>query len=298
MSRVLLLLVALIAGGLAAFLATRGTTPEPVPVDPQIPAVVEEARVNVLVATAPIGIGERLSSLNMQWMEWPQNAVRDDYIQQEAMPDALTDMLDAVVRFEIFEGDPIRQQKLVRTEQGYLSAVLDKGKRGISISVSADSASGGFIVPNDHVDIVLTRGTANGQVSETLVSNVRVLAINSRLGEVGRSGGPQDPENPRAEIFADVAIATIELDPVQAETVITATTMGKLSLALRSVIDFKATDEGKVQRNAPIRLIRHGVETNVMAGTVATPELGEVTIDPAGYAADPAGYSADARGSL
>ncbi len=78
MSRILLLLVALMAGGLAAYLATRGGE---VPADPSAPAspeVVEEARVKVLVAAAPVGVGERLSATNLVWMDWPQNAVRDD----------------------------------------------------------------------------------------------------------------------------------------------------------------------------------------------------------------------------
>ena len=77
-----------------------------------------------------------------------------------------------------------RPSSFIRTR--VLSAVLDKGMRGVSISVTADSASGGFIVPNDHVDLILTRPTPEGQESETLLSNIRVLAINARLGETGK----------------------------------------------------------------------------------------------------------------
>jgi pilus assembly protein CpaB len=185
-----------------------------------------------------------------------------------------------VARFEIFEGDPIRQQKLIRTDQGYLSAVLDKGMRGVSIPVAADSASGGFIVPNDHVDVVLTRGSG---VAETIVSNVRVLAINTRLGEIGNSGGPEDPNNPRAEIFGGVAIATLELDPGQAETLINARQMGSLSLMLRSIVDFAPNTEDDVQRNTAIKVIRYGMEASVMTGTSATSAAGPVTVDPAAY---------------
>ncbi len=284
MSRILLLVVALIAGGLAAFLATRGANPPAQPASPTQPEIVEEARTKVLVATAPIGVGQRLSDANMAWQDWPENAVREDYIEEENLPDALTEMQGAVARFEIFEGDPIRQQKLVRTEQGYLSAVLDKGMRGVSISVPADSASGGFIVPNDHVDVILTRGDG---IAETVVSNVRVLAINSRLGEIGASGGPEDPDNPRAEIFGGTAIATLELDPAQAETVINARQMGALSLTLRSIVDFAQNTEDAVQRNAPIKIIRGGREANVMAGTSASSNSGEVAVDPANYTPPP-----------
>ena len=283
MSRILLLLVALIAGGLAAFLATRGGTPPPSPSVPTQPEIVEEARTKVLVATAPIGMGQRLSETNMAWMDWPKNAVREDYIQEENSPDALTEMQGVVARFEIFEGDPIRQQKLIRTDQGYLSAVLDKGMRGVSIPVDASSASGGFIVPNDHVDVLLTRG--NGVV-ETVVSNVRVLAINARLGEIGASGGPADPENPRAEVFGGSAIATLQLDPAQAETLVNAQQEGRLSLTLRSIVDFAQTAEDTVPRNAPIKIIRGGREVNVMTGTSASSNSGEVAVDPASYTPD------------
>ena len=281
MSRILLLLVALIAGGLAAYLATRGGGEAPVDPGVQPPTVVEEARVKVLAASAPIGMGQRLSETNLVWQDWPENAIREDYIRQDAMPEAITDMSGTVARFEIFEGDPIRQQKLIRTDQGYLSAVLDKGMRGVSIPVSADSASGGFVVPNDHVDVLLTR---SGGQTETILTNVRVLAINTRLGETGTTGAPADPENPRAEIFGGAAIATLELDPAQAETVINARTLGGLSLALRSIVDFAATAEDSVKRNAPIKIIRYGAEENITTGTMAASSSGDViTVDPAAY---------------
>lgn len=284
-SRILLLLVALIAGGLAAYLATRGGGQAPSNPVVQPPTVVEEARIKVLAASAPIGMGERLSPTNLVWQDWPENAVRDDYIRQDAMPEALTDMAGTVARFEIFEGDPIRQVKLIRTDQGYLSAVLDKGMRGVSIPVSADAASGGFIVPNDHVDVLLTR---NGGQTETILTNVRVLAINTRLGETGTTGAPADPANPRAEIFGGSAIATLELDPAQAETVINARSLGGLSIALRSVVDFAQTAEDTTKRNAPIKIIRYGTEQSITTGTLPTSSSGSVTtIDPASYTLPP-----------
>jgi pilus assembly protein CpaB len=125
----------------------------------------------------------------------------------------------------------------------------------VSVSVTAESASGGFIVPNDHVDVVLTMSGANGHVSETILHNVRVLAINTRLGEVGTTGAPADPEDPRAEIFADKAIATLALDPTQAEVIINASTLGGLALVLRSMVDFAEAD-GMEQSaaNAAIRI--------------------------------------------
>jgi pilus assembly protein CpaB len=280
-SRIVLLLVALLAGGMAAWLATRGGG------EPQVQApvqVAEEPRAKILVAKTDIGMGQRLAPDNIEWQDWPKNAVRAEYITAEATPDALTSMQGAVARFELFPGEPLQQAKLVRSDQGYLSAVLESGMRGVSISVNADSASGGFIVPNDHVDVILTHNGVAGQTSEVILSNVRVLAINTRLGETGTTGAPDNPDNPKAEIFANSAIATLELTPQQAETVVNAGQLGKLSLALRSIIDFaqSASDGNQLQRNAPIKVIRYGAEANVVAGTTAGGGA-TITVDPASF---------------
>src|SRR3569623_1371494 len=263
---ILLVLVAVVAGGLVAFLAVRNAFTQPAPEQP-IVQVTQVAHDQVLIAKADIGMGERLGVSNLEWQDWPQNTVQPGYVTSSATPNAIQSMNDTVARFELFKGEPIQQAKLVHSNQGYLSAVLDKGKRGISISVAAESASGGFIVPNDHVDVILSRNGANGEdTSETLLSIVRVLAINTRLGETGKTGGPDDgssgttdSDGPKSQIFSNTAIATLELDPVQAETIINAAQDGRLSLAQRSIVDFSQTNYGdNLKRNAPIRIIRFG----------------------------------------
>lgn len=266
-SRIVLLLVAILAGGLAAFLATRGSSPAPQVVTET--QVIEERKTQILVATAPIGVGQRLSPELVEWQDWPEGALRSEYIGIDANPDALDAVSGAVARFEIFPGEPLIESKLVRSEQGYLSAVLDSGRRGVSINVSAASASGGFIVPNDHVDVILSRSGADGLTSQTILQNVKVLAIGKRLGETGTTGGPADPDNPRTEVFSDTVIATLDLDPVQGETVINASKIGSLSLALRSIADF---DEDVSQMRRPsaqhaVRMIRGGNTSNVLAGS-------------------------------
>lgn len=260
---IVLLLVAVIAGGLAAFLATQQSGPVQVVEGPT--QVIQEAKQKVLVAMAPIGVGERLSSKTVQWADWPEGAVRDDYISMEKTPEALTDITGAVARFEIFPGDPVTEAKLVRTGQGYLSAVLEKGKRGVSVAVEAASASGGFIVPNDRVDVVLTRQSPSGLISETIVRNVKVLAINLRLGETGSTGAPPNPEAPN-EAFQGSSIATLELDPEQGEAVINAAKVGTISLSLRSIADFASSEDRSRRSNQNIRLIRAGSDTVVIAG--------------------------------
>ncbi|WP_127751979.1 Flp pilus assembly protein CpaB [Devosia sp. 1566] len=282
-ARLILLLVALIAGGLAAFLVMRGgEQPGPQVVTQAAPA---ETKTQILVAAAPIGVGERLSSAAVQWQDWPESAIRPEYVTISAMPQAPEELTGAVARFEFFPGEPIRQEKLVTTGQGYLSAVLASGKRGVSVPVAPATAAGGFIVPNDHVDVLLTRSTEMGQVSEVVLPNVRVLAIGTRLGEVGATGaGTQsDPaqsgsgSGTQGQAFENATIATLELDPSQAETLVNSTGQGELSLTLRSMADFNeaATSVGSSQT---VRLIRFGREQSVMSGntqaqpSVAVPE--------------------------
>ena len=289
-SRIMLLLVALLAGGLAAYLATRGGGGEPAPEPVQ---VVEAVKSQVLVAKTNIGVGQRLSADSLEWQVWPEDAIRPEFINATANPSAMADMKGAVARFELFAGEPIQKAKLVRADQGYLSAVLEKGQRGVSITVAAESASGGFVVPNDHVDVILTRSTAKGQTSESILTNVRVLAINARLGETGTTGAAGDGAeaavaDPKSQVFSGGAIATLALTPDQADTVINASQLGKLSLSLRSIIDFAETvvDDAPTKRNAPIRLIRYGQETNVMAGATIGDQSGaETAVDPAAFRA-------------
>lgn len=286
-ARIILLLVAIVAGGLAAFLVTRGG-PAPTSQIVTNEVVRQEAKTQILVAKGQIGIGERLTAATVAWQDWPEGAIRPEYVTITAMPDAPAELTGAVARFEFFPGEPIREQKLVRSEQGYLSAVLSKGMRGVSVPVDASASAGGYIVPNDHVDVLLSHATDQGQVAEVVLSNVRVLAIGNRLGEVGASGGAAEADaeaGPQAQVFVDTSIATLELTPGQAETLVNAVSRGTLSLSLRSITDFD--DKTIASRDATttsVRLIRFGQEQSVMSG-VSRPDDGEpAAVEPATYA--------------
>ena len=282
-ARIVLLLVALVAGSLAAFLVTRGGK-APAPASQVVTQVVQEAKTQILVAKTPIGMGERLNPDRVEWQDWPEGALRSEYVTVAAMPDAPEQLTGAVARFEFFPGEPIREAKLVRADQGYLSAVLAPGKRGVSTTVSAASSAGGFVVPNDHVDVLLTRSTAAGQRSEVILSDVRVLAIGKRLGELGTSGGDETgaEDSPTPKTFENTTIATLELDPAQAETLVNASTRGQLSLTLRSVADFNRPDAGPATTNQAVRLIRYGKEQSVMAGSNSAADGAEYNAADAG----------------
>lgn len=271
-SRIILLVVALLAGGLAAFLAMRGTAPQQVVVEGPT-QVIEEKKAKVLVAKAPIGVGQRITAETIEWQDWPEFAVRPEYISEAVLPDAPTKLLDAVARFEFFPGEPIIDKKLVHSDQGYLSAVLTKGMRGVSVPVSADAAAGGFVLPNDRVDIVLSRGG----ISQTILSNVKVLAIGTRLGEAGTTGEKANPEDPKADVFQGGTIATLELTPAQGEVIINASKIGVLSVALRSIADFKPSPGDDLQGSRAVRMIRFGVGSDVMPGS--NPNVAQASFD-------------------
>jgi pilus assembly protein CpaB len=288
-ARIILLLVALVAGGLAAFLVLRGSNRPPDQVVTEV--VREEETAKVLVARIALGTGERLTPETVEWQNWPMGSVRPEFVTIAATPDAPTELAGALVRFEFFPGEPIREQKLVHSDQGYLSAVLAQGMRGVSVGVDAVSSAGGFIVPNDRVDVLLTRRTDMGDVSDLILSNVRVMAIGRRLGEVGASAGAADTatssEGPQAQVFDDSTIATLELTPGQADTLINSTSRGQLSLVLRSIVDFNDNSVDKSGSNQAVRVIRAGKEQSVMTGVsgqqVAQQQVSAQVFDPAAY---------------
>lgn len=277
-TNIALLAVALLAGGAAAYLALQqqpsvpATEPAAIvaaaPEPQTITQIVEEPKVQVLVARTPISVGQRLTPATIEWVEWPEDTTRADFVTQTTAPDAIEDMSGAVARYEFFPGEPIREVKLARADRGFLSAVLDPGTRGVSVNVSAESAAGGFILPNDRVDVVLTSSIGSKQVSTTILDNVRVLAINSQIGETAatraksdkprNSGASDDPgsEEDAGPVTFASAIATLALDPRQAEVIISATLNGRLSLVLRPTADVaEASEDAAVRaRNEAIRI--------------------------------------------
>ncbi|MEO7223803.1 MAG: Flp pilus assembly protein CpaB [Devosia sp.] len=254
-SRIILLAVALVAGGIAAWLAigrqpeivapppvVEQAAPEPAPVAPTL---------DVLVARASIPVGTRLTPELLEWQKWPETTVRAEYLTSAAAPEAMTDLAGSVARTELVAGEPIRREKLGQAGAGYLSAILEPGKRAVAVAINPRSASGGFIMPNDRVDVVLTTTTATEQNSRTILENVRVLAINSRLGATEAEAAAAAPEE---SMFSDNALATLELDPSQAELIISAAN-GNLSLVLRPSADTaKPDDSARRAVNQTIRL--------------------------------------------
>src|SRR5215468_3084199 len=231
-ARLVVLVVAVAAGGGAALLAGRGND-EPPPAAPVAPQTRIDT-VEVLVAKDDIQLGQSINAQNMQWQTWPVAAASPVFIRKGEKPAAIEDLTGAIARAPFVAGEPLRESKLIKANgSGYMAAVLDKGMRAISTEISPETGAGGFILPNDRVDVILSRrdreaekaGAADIQVSETILSNIRVLAIDQTLGE----------KDGQKVVVGKTA--TLELTPRHAETLALSRQLGTLSLALRSLAD-------------------------------------------------------------
>ena len=260
MFRVIILMVALVAGGGAAWLAlSMQGRPAVAPLAQTPPSAPMQ---DVLVAVGDLGPGQPLAKEDMRWQSWPESALNTAYIGRSARPDALEALVGSIVRSRLIAGEPVRDEKLIPVNGGFLSAILPSGKRAVSVRISAENTAGGFVLPNDRVDVISTAtrpGQSEGQtehVSRTILHNVRVLAIDQNIDERSKDEKARDekPKDEKAKVEkAKVEkakdekaksqvpfvgkTATLELDPLQVEIVTAGEASGTLSLALRSALD-------------------------------------------------------------
>ncbi|RWX32148.1 Flp pilus assembly protein CpaB [Rhizobium leguminosarum] len=230
-ARLIILAVAVVAAGLAGLLAMRMAGSGGVVT--QVRSVVEkEPTVNILVSSANLPVGARLDDKLVHWMAWPQGGVVPGLISEADRPDAIRDLQGAVVRLPIFEGEPIRPEKIADSSSRILSSLLPAGKRAVATEISVATGAGGFILPNDRVDVIMVRkGTeADKLITETVLSNV--LAIDQQI---------QEKDDGSKSVVGTTA--TLELTPDQTKVLAVAQQMAdRLSLALRSVADAQEQD--------------------------------------------------------
>ncbi|RDJ26880.1 Flp pilus assembly protein CpaB [Bosea caraganae] len=249
-ARIIILVVALVAGLGAALLIQRPSRPAAPAVTRYEPA----PTVPVLVAAADIPLGNTVAANDLRWVDWPASSVPAGVLRKDETPGAEAEVIGQLARVALQASDPIRREKLIKTDgSGFLSAVLPSGKRATAISTDSRGANtaGGFILPNDRADVIRTfkedTGNTNSEnyTSETILTNVRVLAIGQNIQE--RNG----------EKVVVGETATLELDPRQVEIVAQAQKSGTLSLALRSLKD--ANDAGRPSEEGGMTLVRYGV---------------------------------------
>lgn len=251
-ARIIVLIAAALAAAAAAYFVYRSSSNEPVAVEPQ---VVQAATVDVLAARRDLPVGSRIQASDLYWQAWPQDAISPSQIQRDRNPDAAEEFAGAVVRNEISEGEPILPRFLLQVgEAGFMSAVLGPGMRAHAVPITAETGAGGFILPGDRVDVIVAyEAEEDGNsrrryfVSETVVENARVLAIDQVFG------GEDDSES---VVVGETA--TLEVTPEQARALALATERGQISLSLRSLSDTEggprlvsARPDPRVQRDEP-----------------------------------------------
>lgn len=249
LSRIIVLIVALAAGGIAALLAGRSD---------QSPKIAEAPvaaidTTEILIAASDIGLGQTVSANELRWQIWPTAAANPGFIRRSENPDAVNQLSGSIARSPFVTGEPIREVRLIRAKgSGYLAAILPSGMRAISTDVTSETGAAGFILPNDRVDVILSRRGGSDRnsnsTSETILSNVRVLAIDQTTEEKG------------GQRVVVGKTATLELTQGQAEALVQSRTMGQLSLALRSLADASggAPQSDERSRNV-INILRFGV---------------------------------------
>ena len=252
-ARVVVLAIAIGAGGIAAYLAS-GSSEKPAPAQP----VAQLQTVDILVAKSNIGLGQSVKPDDMQWQTWPAATASSSLISRASRADAIKEITGSIARSPFIAGEPIREQKLVKADgSGFMAAILPSGFRAVSTEISPETGAGGFILPNDRVDVLLTKRDKNPDgkgadvaVSEIILSNIRVLAIDQ---------APKEKEGSSALVGRTV---TLELKPDQTEMLARSRQSGTLSLALRSIADIKTVEkpeEPAERRGENLNVVRYGV---------------------------------------
>ena len=244
--RILMLGLALATGGTALVIMNQAPAPiRQVVVAPSVPNVAME---DVAVAANDLTIGRALSDADVSWQKWPKANVLAGMISRQQAED----LRGAFVRQAIVAGDPIRREKLLRTGRisGYLAATLQPGLRAVAIPIDPQglSSAGGFIQPNDRVDVVKISRDEDGrgfdsQSVQTILLNARVLAIGQNI----------------VERAASATTATLEVTPEQGEMLILAQRTAQLTLVLRPLVDEEGAAGRSVEREGITTIVRNGI---------------------------------------
>ncbi len=245
---------------LLAFVMVKGVLKKP---DEEKRIEVKVNSVQVLVAGADIGLGQVTNEGSFRWQEWPADAAKG-FITDKSNREAMRQLSGAIARAPIMAGEPITPNKLVKAGQGgVLAAILPAGMRAVSTKIKEETAVGRLILPNDHVDVILIRRSRSKSgnedyISDTLFTNVRVLALGQQI----------ETKEGKKAAEGNAATATLELTPRQAEMLLLATSMGEISLALRSIADLDAAGKpgegdalNKPKEGNSIRVLRYGVRS-------------------------------------
>lgn len=219
--------LAFLAAGGAAFFAyrlvslQRSELPEPRTATP--------ATVGVLVARNTMSAGHRVDSSDFTWAQWPQESVSNQLINSGNRA-AATHLIGSIARFTVAQGEPLTDDKFKSAGSGgYLAARLEAGMRALSIPIAPDSDVNGFVLPGDHVDVMLTTAVREGDqdvyTNSVAAGNVVVIAIDDKV------------ESAEGTRTMPGRLATLLLTATEAADISVARRLGSLSLVLRGGSD-------------------------------------------------------------
>ncbi len=243
--RILILVGAAGAAIGAAFLMRTMATPDTVTrtvTDTQTVVQTEQvSEVKVLVAKRILAVGELIKEDDLEWAPWPEKNLVEAYKTEASAPNAIPELAGSIVKMTIYAREPVHPAKLVlKGDTGLMAALVEPGMRAMALEISEETASGGFILPNDRVDVILaheikvTQGETVSELpaSTTLIQNVRVLAIDQVFKQ-------SEEEDAGAAQIGNTA--TLEVSGQEAELLALAVRMGKITLALRPWSDVGPT---------------------------------------------------------
>ena len=218
---IIMILVALVLAAGAVVMARSWITGQIAEQEPAEVAKIETT--TVVVAAAQLRFGNKLAREHVKIVEWPAALVPEGTFQK--IEDVVSDEDPRVVLQSIEPNEPILVSKVTGPGQrASLSTIITEGMRAMTIRVNDVLGVAGFVLPNDRVDLLLTREIIKGQpITDVLLQNVKVLGIDQKADQ---------PDEGTADV---VKAVTIEVTVEQAQKITLASTVGTLSLALRDV---------------------------------------------------------------
>jgi pilus assembly protein CpaB len=254
-ARQLIVLGVALLAAIGALLLIRGMGANSAPPEAPGEAIAGE---QVLVAAHPIAQGAALTEGDLVARLFPQASINPQFIRAAQQPE----MVGAVTRRAFLQGEPIVQGSVIQPDgRGFMAAQLPPGYRAVAVEIELISAAGGFIQPNDRVDVIATtrirETNGNERVfSNTLLEDVRVMALDDKV-QTQESG--QEPERVEAHV------AVLELSARDAEALAQADELGTISLSLRGVESeppgMRAPSAGRnvvAQRSTTVRVHAYG----------------------------------------
>ncbi len=213
-NNLIILFLAIVMGGIAAFLARNW-------IEGHSRAAAGESLGTLVVAAEPLAFGAEVTADHVTEIPWVAKALPEGAFVSK------TDLLKdgrRVVLSPLGRGEPILNSKITGPGQrALLSSLLDAGKRAVTLRVDDVRGVAGFILPGDFVDVVLIAEDSpprRENYSDILLQHVKVLAVDQLASE-------------RQEQPTVAKAVTVEVTPEQAQKVLLATNIGKLSLILR-----------------------------------------------------------------